>query len=290
MMVRTRRLALDCSHRARRSGFTLIELMVAVILMAALGGAAMRVLLTQTRFFDLHVKQQSARAVSRSAVNAVLSDLRMVEAPNGVTSASTASITVRVPYAFGVMCATGASYTTIAFLPVDSLVLANAALSGYAWRGSTGSYTLQEGGATTATGSSATCTGENITPIAGGIVLNVSPALPVTATSGTPVYLYQRVQYAFAPSTTYPGRTALWRTLAETSATEEIAAPFAATAGFEFYDLDAGNPSTTTVPTLTNIRGIELVLNGQSETPRFGRATPETTSYRTAVFFMNGNK
>src|SRR6185295_10344859 len=79
----------------RRRGFTLVELLVALVLTAVLGGAAVRLFLTQSRFFDLHVKQQSARSVSRSAVNGVLSDLRMAEAPNAVTAASTSSITVR---------------------------------------------------------------------------------------------------------------------------------------------------------------------------------------------------
>jgi hypothetical protein len=142
---------------------------------------------------------------------------------------------------------------------------------------------------TTAPGSPATCTGATITPIAGGLVRNVSPAMPAGATGGTPVYLYQRIRYSFGASAAYSGRTGLWRTLVETGATEEIAAPFDATSGFEFYDLNASNASSTTVPALAKIRGVELVLNGQSGTPRFGRATPETSTFRTAVFFMNGN-
>lgn len=273
----------------RRTGFTLVEMLVGLVIAAILGGAGLRLFLGQSRFFDRNVKQQSARSVSRSALNAVLSDLRMVEAPNGVISASTSSITVRVPYAVGVVCATTATYTTVAFMPVDSLTLATAALSGYAWRGSTGTYTVTEGGVSTSAGSAATCTGANITPIAGGAVLNVSPAMPAGATAGTPVYLYQRIGYAFAASTIYSGRTGLWRTVVETGATEEIASPFAATSGFEFYDLTAGASSSTTVPTLSNIRGVELVLNGQSEKPRFGASTPETSTFRTAVFFMNAN-
>ena len=275
---------------SRRAGFTLPELLVALVMTAILGAAAMRLFVAQSRFFDQHVKQQNARTVSRSAVNGVLSDLRMVEAPNGVTAASTSSITVRVPYAMGVVCATGATSTTIAFMPVDSLTLATAALSGYAWRGSSGSYTLQEGGVTTSPGAAATCTGASITPITGGVILNVAPVLPAAATAGTPVYLYQRVRYNFAASSSYSGRTGLWRTLVESGATEEIAAPFDATAGFEFYDQNAGAAASTTVPTLANIRGIELVFNGQSEKPRFGKTTPETTTFRTAVFFMNGNQ
>jgi prepilin-type N-terminal cleavage/methylation domain-containing protein len=274
----------------RRAGFTLPELLVALVVTAILGAAAMRLFVAQSRFFDQHVKQQSARAVSRAAVNGVLSDLRMVEAPNGVTAASTSSITLRVPYAMGVVCASGPSHSTVAFMPVDSLTLVTAALSGYAWRGSNGSYTLQEGGVSTATGSAATCTASSITPVTGGAVLDVAPMLPAAATAGTPVYLYQRVQYTFAASGLYPGRTGLWRTLLETGATEEIAAPFDATAGFAFYDQNAGASASTTVPALASIRGIELVFNGQSENPRFGRTTPETTTFRTAVFFMNGNK
>lgn len=274
----------------RRPGFTLPELLVALVIAGIMGGAAIRLLLTQSRFFDLHVKQQSARTVSRSAVNGILSDLRMVDAPNGVTAASTSSITVRVPYAFGVVCATSGASTTVAFMPVDSAMLATAALSGYAWRGANGSYAVQETSVTTAVGGAATCTGAGITPIAGGPVLALSPAVPAAATAGTPAYLFQRVTYAFGASTTYPGRIGLWRTLAATGATEEIAAPFDTTAGFEFYDQNAGSSASTTVPALANIRGIELVFNGQSEKPRFGKTTPETTTHRTAVFFMNGNK
>lgn len=277
--------------RTRRAGFTLPELLAALVMTAILGAAAMRLFLTQSRFFDQHVKQQSSRAVSRAAVNGVLSDLRMVEAPNGVVAASTSSITLRVPYAIGVMCATnGTSYTTVAFMPVDSLTWATAALSGYAWRGSSGTYTLQTSGVSTSTGSSGTCTGASITPVTGARILNVVPALPAAATAGTPLYLYQTIRYEFAASTTYSGRIGLWRTLVTSGATEEVAAPFDATAGFEFYDLTAGGSASTTVPTLANIRGIELVFNGQSEKPRFGKTTPETTKHRTAVFFMNGNR
>lgn len=274
---------------ARRHGFTLPELMVALVITAILGTAAVRMFVSQSHFFDKHVKQQSARAVSRAAVNAVLSDLRMVDAPNGVVAATTSSITVRAPYAMGVVCASSGSYTTVAFLPMDSLTFASAALSGYGWRESSGNYSLQEAGVSVTAGTVATCTGAGITPVSGGKVLRVAPAFPAAAVAGSPAYLFQRVTYAFAPSTAITGRTALWRTLVASGAAEEVAAPFDSTSGFAFYDLSS-NPASTTVPALPSIRGIELVLNGESETPRSGRTTPEMSSYTTAVFFMNGNR
>jgi hypothetical protein len=78
--------------------------------------------------------------------------------------------------------------------------------------------------------------------------------------------------------------------LLETGAMEEVATPFDATSGFEFYGTATSSAASTTVPMLADIRGIELVLDGQSETPRFGKTAPETSRFRTAVFFMNANK
>jgi hypothetical protein len=94
------------------------------------------------------------------------------------------------------------------------------------------------------------------------------------------------VRYEFKASTTMPGRIGLWRTLETSGATEELAAPFDASARFRFYRIDE-DTARTVVPTLTEIRGLELALVGSSEKTRFGRPTPETARLQTAVFFMN---
>lgn len=113
----------------------------------------------------------------------------------------------------------------------------------------------------------------------------VTPSMPA-ATVGTVAFLYQRVRYEFAPSSTIAGRTGLWRTLETSGATEELAAPFDASARFRFYRVDE-DTARTIVPPLSEIRGLELRLVGSSEKARFGRVTPETSRLQTAVFFTN---
>ena len=83
-----------------------------------------------------------------------------------------------------------------------------------------------------------------------------------------------------------PGRVGLWRTLEATGSTEELAAPFDSVSRFRFYR-NANDTSDVAIPPLTEISGVELVLTGASEKPRFGKSSPETAPLRTAVFFTN---
>jgi hypothetical protein len=68
--------------------------------------------------------------------------------------------------------------------------------------------------------------------------------------------------------------------------TEELAAPFDATARVNFYNLNA-TPAQAAVPTLADVRGLELVLNGMSERTPGGSAAPKTANMTTSVFFEN---
>src|SRR6266487_615386 len=115
-----------------RRGFTLIELLVTILVIGIVGGAITRLLLSQTRFYDQETQLRRARFVSRTAINAALSDLRMVEATGGAVSATATRITVRAPYAIGVACASSGTETTLSLWPVDSTMYATAGFSGYA--------------------------------------------------------------------------------------------------------------------------------------------------------------
>ena len=210
-----------------RRGFTLIEMLLALVIGSVIGLALTKLITSQTRFFTTQQAIRDARSASRSALNVMLSDLRMVEASGGVVSATSTDLTVRVPYAFGIVCASTAAAMTVSLVPVDSATLANAGLSGYAWRDTTtGAYNYVDG-AVRAAGVVATCTGASITTLTGGTValLTPGPTAPAVAIVGTPIFLYQRVRYYFGNSSAITGRTGLFRQVVATNNTDELVHP-----------------------------------------------------------------
>lgn len=274
----------------RRVGAGLVELLVALVVLGIVSATALRSLMSQTRFADAQHKRRSARAVSRSPVNLIASEMRMVENVDGVAAASSASgassITVRVPVVMGVVCGASGGGTALSLLPTDSVALASAALSGYAYLTTSSTYSYTETAIAQAFGGTAACTAASIATVPGGRVVVVTPALPAPAVAGTIAFLYQRVRYFFAPSATLTGRVGLWRTLEASNATEELAAPFDTTSRFRFFR-NHNDTSDVAVPPIGEINGVELVLTGASERARQGRATPEVSSFRTALFFSN---
>lgn len=274
-----------------RRGYTLAELLVAMVILGIIGAALTRLFLSQSRFYDQQTQLRRARFVSRTAVNAALSDLRMVEATGGVVSATATQVTVRVPYAIGIVCLNTAAQTTLSLWPVDSTVYATAGFSGYAWRDSLGVMTYLETGTSLVAGNAAFCTAANVTVLPQGRVVSVQPALPASLPAvsavGTPVFLIQRLTYEFKPSVTLPGRTALWRTAVATGLSDELVAPFDTAAKLRFFVL-GGDTAQAGVPSpLSNMRGLELNLTSQSERAPEGGAAPKRAPLVTAVFFNN---
>lgn len=276
---------------------TLPELLIAMVIMSVVGASLVRLLVTQNRFFDRQLGQRSARSVSRGAVNLLFSDLRMVDASGaagdtlGVVAAAAKSLTVRVPYAMGLVCQTGASII-VTMVPLDTLMLNTAAFSGYAWRDTVnGRYHYVETGSSVANTAPGNCQGA-FTTVPGARVVSVTPVPGVSATVGgislgTPVLLYQRIKYDFQASTTFPGKLGLWRTLQRTALTEEIAAPFDTSAAFRFFVLNVDTSQAAVPAQLADLRGIDIVFNAMSERPAQGRSKAEEARATTAVFFKN---
>jgi prepilin-type N-terminal cleavage/methylation domain-containing protein len=286
-------------ERVRR-GFTLIELLVGVVLFAIIGTLCTKLITTQGQFFDRQGMGNAARNVSRASLNRVVSDFRMVEATGGVVAATSTSLTVRIPFAIGVMCGTaaGATVTQLTLLPVDSTTYANATdpakggVYGYAWRNfQTGAYSYVENPATEAPGDPAVCVAKNVTTVTNGKVVQVSPVLPAGGGLGTPVFLYQRIRYEFKASTAIPGKLGLYRTVVAPGggeSSEELVAPFANTASWKFFTLTGGTVAQTAPPaSLADIRGLELHLDGTSENIAATKSAPENATFTTAVFFKN---
>ena len=267
------------------------ELLIGMIILAIVGLALTRTLSSQARYFDHQKTGNLARAVSRGPINRVVSDLRMVEARGGVYAASSSSISVRVPYAMGVVCGPGpnGNATHISLLPVDSATYAAPGYSGYAWRGGDGVYRYKEDNQTKDVGTLDVCNAAQIGTLTsqGAKVIKISPLLPDTASYGTPVFLYRKIIYSFAPSQMVPGTTGLFRTRVETNQTEELSAPYDNSAKFRFFVGTSLVPQDNPPGDLSTLRGIELNMTGTSERAPSGGTVKQKAPFITAVFFKN---
>ncbi len=274
-----------------RGGFTLVELMIGMILTSIVAFSMLRMIMSDMRFAEDREAWRQARQAARSGVMVVSSDLRMVDPAGGIESASAdgRDLTFRVPYAFAVLCTTNGASTVVAVLPTDSLMYFQGGFSGFAWRDTTsGAYTYVNSGATfSATGSAATCTGAGITVVTGARIATLGGTVPATLPPGSLLFAYRRIRYEIKASVIIPGQTGLWRTVLSTGETQELAAPFDATARFNYYANSAAVSQTGVPAPLTTMTGVELAFAGRSESTPRGSSGPKVMPFMTSIFFQN---
>lgn len=280
------------NHMSPRRGFTLLELLVGMVIFAIIGALFTKLLTTQGRFFDKQGMANSARNVSRGSLNRLVSDFRMIETSGGVIAASATSLTLRVPFAIGVVCSSNSVSTAVSMLPVDSVIYNAPGFYGFAWRNAvTGVYTYVENPAAQdkTTGQNA-CNTAAITTLPQGRAARITPIV-AGSSLGTPVFLYRRIRYEFKGSTAVPGKVGLYRTIifpGGSEQTEELVAPFASTARYRFFVTGNNSTAYDNPPAdLKTIRGIELNLDGLSEVRASGQTANEKAPFTTAVFFKN---
>ncbi len=288
---------------ANRRGFTLPEIIVSLVIASIIGGAFMRLLMNQNRYFSHEMNLRNARSVARSASNIVLSDLRMVQDSGGVDSVGSNGKLIRilVPYRFGLVCSANGNTTTVSMLPTDSGTIAVSVYRGFAWRDSvSGLYTyLWPSNATgsdipVAAADPTLCTGNGAgqaqirtLSVNGrtGDILDLKTSGSSGARANSPAFLWQRITYSFRASGVYPGRMGLWRNV-EGGRNEEIMSPFDTSAGFRFYKTGTDVPELVP-PAPELIRGVDLVLNAVSPRAVSNDSTPSQSRIVTSVFFKN---
>lgn len=275
--------------RARR-GVTLVELLIAMVVVSVLAAAMTKLMVANSRAAEVVAAERDARGVSRASINLLESELRMVDPRGIVTPTDSARLTVNEPYAWGLVCGTSGGSTVIATLPSFEFPAnyETPGHAGWAWRDNTTSQYVYETGTMIASGTASVCTTTKISNFIGngGYVIAV-PASASTVAPGTVAFLYRRIQYSLASSTTYPGRIGLFRKAGANGTPEELAAPFSSGSRFRYYlrnDLLPGD----SIPTfLDDIRGVQFRLNGESV--RQARASTDVARapFVTAVFFQN---
>jgi prepilin-type N-terminal cleavage/methylation domain-containing protein len=278
-----------------RRGLTLVELLVALIVASAIGAGLVKLMLDQARVTSQQDAWRTARTGPRIGISRLMSELRMVDPIGGVEAAAAGGqdITIRVPYAMGAMCWSDGATSVLSLMPVDSAMWAEGGYSGFAWRGSAGTYNYVASATAPTSAGAASCAAASVTTVPSvsgspaGQVVTVTGAVAPIPPVGTLFLLYRRIRYQFTASTMFPGRIGLWRTLLATGVTEEVAAPFDAAARARFYVLDATVPQAAVPAPLSDIRGLELQLRGSSDGAPAGSAAPKVAAVTASVFFRN---
>jgi prepilin-type N-terminal cleavage/methylation domain-containing protein len=270
-----------------RPGFTLAELLVTMVVVAILGTALARLIVSNSRFVSEHDAALEAREAARAGMHTMSSELRMV-GKSGLLAASRDSVRLRVPIAFGMICRTIAATTVASMLPVDSATYTAAVPEGLAWRSAAGIYTLITRSLTVSSSANlAACAVDSIRVVPRGWLADIT-GIPggQTPPPGSIFYLFQTVTYAFRPSGQLPGRIGLWRKTGSTPY-EELVAPFDSSARFAFLLGPDLQLSLVPPADLNTVRGLELRLVGASDYIPQGRPAPATFDLRTRVVFMN---
>jgi type II secretory pathway pseudopilin PulG len=274
----------------KRAGTSLIELMIALVVLAAFASTMTVLIINNSKSDESNDARREARGVARSAITILESELRMAEPDGVIDPTNDSTITYRQPFAFGLVCDNSGGSVTVAMLPSADLPsnLTVDGYSGWAYRDTTGTYQYQS--TTTLSGGSAgTCTGATpaITPLTGlsGRVISV-PAVAGPG-NGTVFFLYRQLTYSLRASTALPGRRGLFRTAGANGTPEELAAPFASSARFRWFLRDSAEASDTLPTAFGDLSGIQFVLTAQSiNTPR-DRSAPMQAPFTTSIFFQN---
>ena len=106
----------EMSSANRRAGFTLVELLVAVVLTGILSTILFQMIRGQTAFTQMQSAREEVDQNTRGALELISSELRAVPAA-GIVTAGTDRITFRLPRVWGILCAPATGSSAVAIFP-----------------------------------------------------------------------------------------------------------------------------------------------------------------------------
>jgi len=251
------------------AGFTLVEMLIALILAGLVAGGVMTLLLRQNAFYGKNDDTIYAEQTMRGAAELVASELRVVSPGVDATNtdflaANSDSLQVRYDVVRAVVCGNNGGSTVYLYVydqPTAPNLPSGRGMAQSGPNQSSFQYdpnfdpTISKA-VNSSSLSYTTCLAANgAVPQSADLTRYLSvdwsgSALPVPA-KGAVVRMYGRLTYSFG-SSSFTGGTALWRN------GQELVAPFANGAGFKYVMTDGSVQASVSSASFPNIRRIRI--------------------------------
>jgi prepilin-type N-terminal cleavage/methylation domain-containing protein len=287
--------------RARR-GFTLVELMVAIVMLGVVVGALLAVVVEQQRFYDGASEVMEVRDNLRRIGDLLPAELRGVAPRDGDIYAMTdAMIDFRAPSGSSIICEINNGRTVIAVPPVS--LSSDAGLTSWTARPLMSDSlfifdprdTLVDTmianriNAAPSSGSCPTTTGFTSTSAeaSAAVAFVLSDTLSATIPIGAPIRFYRRTRYSLYQASDgqwylgyrdfVPARTPAWT---EIQPVAGPLMPYAASGatGLRFTYRDSLGTALTSITDAARVRSIEIVARAQSATVIRSSGTKRSSS------------